>query len=65
MGYKIENMRNFMRNNRCRMRSRKGMELVQVGIMIAVAVGLGLVFKDKTAQFVNSTFSSLLGSSFS
>ena len=45
-------------------RSRKGMELVQVGIMIAVAVGLGLVFKDKTGQFVSNTFGTLLGSSF-
>lgn len=46
------------------MHSRKGMELVQVGILIAVAVGLGLVFKDKTGQFVNNTFSTLLGSNF-
>ncbi len=48
-----------------RFKSRKGMELVQVGILIAVAVGIGLIFKDKIGEFVNDTFSTLLGSNFS
>lgn len=35
------------RKLRSKTRSRKGMELVQVGILIAIAVGLGIIFKDK------------------
>ncbi len=45
-------------------RSKKGMELVQVGILIAIAVGIGLIFKEQIGLFVNTTFSTLLGSSF-
>lgn len=47
-----------------KMRSRKGMELVQVGILIAIAVGLGIIFKTNITSFVNNTFSDLLGTSF-
>ena len=47
-----------------RFRSRKGMELVQVGILIAIAVGIGIIFKDKVSTFINDTFSTLLGTSF-
>lgn len=46
------------------LRSRKGMELVQVGILIAIAVGIGIIFKDNITTFVNNTFKSLLGTSF-
>ena len=48
-----------------KMKSKKGMELVQVGILIAIAVGIGLIFKDKIGTFVNETFSALLGAKFS
>ncbi|MDD7408210.1 MAG: hypothetical protein SOV71_01885 [Anaerovoracaceae bacterium] len=53
------------RKLRSKTRSRKGMELVQVGILIAIAVGLGIIFKDKIGQFVNETFNALLGAKFS
>ena len=43
---------------------KKGMELVQVAILIAIAVGIGLIFKDKIGEFVSSTFENLLGSRF-
>ncbi len=46
------------------LKSKKGMELVQVGILIAIAVGIGLIFKEQISAFINNTFSSLLGSSF-
>ena len=46
-------------------KSKKGMELVQVGILIAIAVGIGIIFKDKIGTFVNETFSALLGAKFS
>lgn len=44
--------------------NKKGMELVQVAILIAIAVGLGLIFKERIGQFVNNTFDSLAGSGF-
>lgn len=47
-----------------RVRSKKGMELVQVGILIAIAVGIGIIFKDNVTDFVSDTFSTLLGTSF-
>lgn len=47
------------------LRSKRGMELVQVGILIAIAVGIGLIFKEQIGLFVNNTFSTLLRSSFS
>lgn len=40
-------------------RSRKGMELVQVAIMVAIAVALGLIFKTQITDFVNRTFEGL------
>lgn len=42
----------------------KGMEMVQVAILIAIAVALGLVFKDKIGDFVNKVFRDLLSSDF-
>ncbi len=45
-------------------RSRKGMELVQVGILIAIAVGIGLIFREQIGSFVDTTFSDLLGADF-
>ena len=41
--------------------SRKGMELVQVAILVAIAVGLGLIFKTQITDFVNNTFAGLQG----
>ena len=45
-------------------RSRRGMELVQVGILIAIAIALGIIFKDKIQDFVNNTFAGLLVEKF-
>lgn len=39
--------------------SRAGMELVQVAILIAIAIVLGLIFKDKLKDFVDGVFDSL------
>lgn len=44
--------------------NKKGMELVQVAILIAIAVGLGLIFKERIGDFVNNTFDGLSGSGF-
>lgn len=42
-----------------RIRSKKGMELVQVAILVALAVALGLIFKTEITDFVNKTFEGL------
>lgn len=40
-------------------RSKAGMEMVQVGILIAIAIGIGLIFKTEITDFVNGTFDGL------
>ena len=46
------------------LRSKRGMEMVQVAIMVAIAVTLGLIFKTQITDFVNDTFSSLSTAKF-
>ncbi len=43
---------------------KSGMELVQVAILIAIAITVGLVFRDQIGKFVNKVFNSLLSKSF-
>lgn len=47
------------------LKSKKGMELVQVAILIAIAVVLGITFRTEIGNFVDNTFKALNGSSFS
>ncbi|MEF9921664.1 MAG: Flp1 family type IVb pilin [Anaerovoracaceae bacterium] len=47
------------------LRNKKGMELVQVAILVAIAVALGIIFKTEITEFVNNTFSNLNGKAFS
>jgi hypothetical protein len=44
--------------------NKKGMEMVQVAILVAIAVGLGLLFKDQIGEFISNTFETLNNSSF-
>lgn len=44
--------------------SKKGMEMVQVAILIAIAVAVGLLFRTEIKGFVEGTFSSLSKASF-
>ncbi len=44
--------------------SRKGMEMVQVAILIAIAITVGIVFRNQIGTFVNRTFRSLLETDF-
>jgi hypothetical protein len=46
------------------LRNRRGMEMVQVAILVAIAVALGIIFKSEITSFVNKTFSSLNSSNF-
>ncbi|MBQ1907622.1 MAG: hypothetical protein II173_05555 [Firmicutes bacterium] len=45
-------------------RRRDGMELVQVAILVAIAVALGLIFKTQITAFVNRVFGNLLSADF-
>lgn len=42
-----------------RITNKSGMELVQVAILVAIAIALGLIFKDQITGFVNGVFDSL------
>jgi len=43
----------FFKNN------KRGMEMVQVAILVGIAVVLGLIFKSETTSFLNDTFDAL------
>ncbi len=45
-------------------RDKRGMEMVQVAILVAIAVAIGLIFKSEITDFVNETFGSLSKSKF-
>ena len=47
-----------------KMWNKKGMEMIQVAILVAIAVTIGLIFKDQMTDFVNNTFASLSSSKF-
>ena len=44
--------------------NKSGMELVQVAILIAIAVALGIIFKSSITDFVNKIFSNLNAANF-
>ena len=48
-----------MKSRLKQLKSKKGMELVQVAILVALAVALGLIFKTEITDFVNRTFEGL------
>ncbi len=45
-------------------RRKNGMEMVQVAILVALAVALGIIFKTQITAFVNDVFSKLDSSQF-
>ena len=47
-----------------KLKNKKGMEMVQVAILVAIAVTLGLIFKTQITDFVNDTFGSLNSAKF-
>ena len=44
--------------------NKQGLEMVQVAILVAIAVTLGLIFKEQITEFVNNTFGSLSSAKF-
>ncbi|MDO4481713.1 MAG: Flp1 family type IVb pilin, partial [Bacillota bacterium] len=53
-----------MKRIRAIIEDNRGMELVQVGLLIAIAIALGLIFKTQITGFVNDVFGGLKASSF-
>ena len=39
------------------LKQKRGMEMVQVAILVAIAVALGIIFKSQITAFVNEVFS--------
>jgi hypothetical protein len=44
--------------------NKRGMEMVQVAILVAIAVTVGLIFKTQITGFVNDTFGTLSKTKF-
>ena len=44
--------------------NKKGMEMVQVAILVAIAVAAGIIFKSSVVDFVNRIFGSLDAANF-
>ncbi len=61
---KISNPINLFFKMKSALNNKKGMEMVQVAILVAIAIGLGLIFKDRIGEFVSATFDSLMNSKF-
>ena len=53
-----------MKNIKKLFKSKAGMELVQVAILIAIAIALGIIFITEITSFVNKTFKALNASKF-
>ncbi|MDR1797227.1 MAG: hypothetical protein LBR44_07235 [Clostridiales Family XIII bacterium] len=45
-------------------RRRKGMEMVQVAILVAIAIVIGLIFRTQIQEFVDGIFADLQSSKF-
>ena len=46
------------------LRNKNGMEMVQVAILVAIAIAVGLIFKTEITDFVNKIFSGLNSANF-
>ena len=58
-------MRGFLYRLRWNLQpNSRGMELVQVAILIAIAIAIGLLFNKQLTSFVNGVFKDLLKAKF-
>ena len=60
-------MKTFMKGKRMQTiirLSKKGMELVQVAILIGIAVAVGIIFRIQITDFVNAVFDTLNSGGF-
>ena len=44
--------------------NKKGMEMVQVAILVAIAVAVGIIFKSSVVDFANRIFGNLDAANF-
>lgn len=44
--------------------NKQGMEMVQVAILVAIAVAVGIIFKSSIVDFVNRVFGNLDAANF-
>lgn len=44
--------------------NKRGMEMVQVAILVAIAVAVGIIFKSSVVDFVNRIFGNLDAANF-
>ena len=47
-----------------KLNNKKGMEMVQVAILVAIAVVVGIIFKTSVVDFVNRVFGNLDAANF-
>jgi undecaprenyl pyrophosphate phosphatase UppP len=52
------------RNVQVKRKRRAGMEMVQVAILVAIAIVIGLIFREQIENFVNGVFENLSSGRF-
>lgn len=57
-------MKRFIRRISMGIGNKKGMEMVQVAILVAIAVAAGIIFKGSVVDFVNKIFNALNAANF-
>ena len=57
-------MRKIIRKAGLLFRNKKVMEMVQVAILVAIAVAVGIIFKSSVTDFVNMIFGNLNAANF-
>lgn len=60
----MKKMKRGMRRIGSCLRNKKGMEMVQVAILVAIAVAVGIIFKGSVTDFVNKVFGNLNAANF-
>ena len=60
----MKNIRKAGRKLHRALNNKQGMELVQVAILVAIAVVVGLIFKTSVVDFVNGVFNNLDSANF-
>ncbi len=62
--YMISKLKNAAVRLDMAVRNKKGMEMVQVAILVAIAVAVGIIFKSSVTEFVNRIFGNLDAANF-
>lgn len=60
----ISKFRKAVSGLRMAVSNKKGMEMVQVAILVAIAVAVGIIFKSSVTDFVNRIFGNLNAANF-